>query len=175
MQDEREFGRLNPKAPSELERFAFLIGRWDCQAKLKSSDGSWQIFDVRWTGRYVLDGYAIADEYHMTGSNGELIVLGINFRTFNPAKRAWHIKWLNALSGEWTDLVSGQLGGIKITKQAISYSFSEPNAPQKYTKATYTNFSKQHFTWIGQQSEDGKSWADFMVVDCGLTKTDDPR
>lgn len=158
--------RKNAKAPQELSRFAFLIGQWNCEAKLKSADGAWQHFDVRWTGHYILDGYAIADEYTMTDRKGALVVLGMNIRTYDASKKAWHIKWLNALSGTWTDLVSGISGGMSITDRAITYSFKEPVATQAYTRATYTNITGDHFTWIGEKSDDGHSWADFMIVEC---------
>jgi hypothetical protein len=32
--DEREYGKLNPNAPPELSRFAFLIGEWRCEVLL---------------------------------------------------------------------------------------------------------------------------------------------
>lgn len=105
-QIDQEFGKLNPNAPAALSRFAFLIGKWRCEAKLKSANGAWQTFEAAWLGRFILDGYAIADEYRMLGSSGELIVLGMNFRTHDAAKQIWNIKWLNALAGNWTDLAS---------------------------------------------------------------------
>ncbi len=161
-----DLGKLNPKAPPVLSHFAFLIGRWNCEAKLKSSDGNWQTFHATWNGRFLLDGYAIADEYTMTDTTGELVVLGMNFRTYDSAKGMWNIKWLNAMSGTWTDLGSEEFGGVKITDHSISYSFKEPVAAQAYTRATYTNISSEHFTWLGEKSNDGKSWTDFMVVEC---------
>ena len=70
------------------------------------------------------------------------------------------------LSGTWTDLGSEELGGVKISDHSISYSFKEPVAAQAYTRATYTNVSKTHFTWLGEKSDDGVTWTDFMVVKC---------
>lgn len=133
---------------------------------MKSSDGNWQKFHGTWNGRFILDGYAIADEYTMSSSTGELVVLGMNFRTYDAAKRVWNIRWLNALSGTWTDLTPEEFGGVKITDEFISYYFKEPVAAQAYTRATYTNISSEHFTWLGEKSDDGKSWNDFMVVEC---------
>ncbi len=101
-----DFGAPNPLAPAALSHFAFLIGKFRCHAKIKSPDGNWQTYDASWTGRYILDGYAIADEYRMTSPAGDLIVLGVNFRSYSPAQRAWNIKWLNALTGDWLDLAS---------------------------------------------------------------------
>ena len=169
-QVEHNVDKPNPNAPAALSRFAFLIGRWKCEAKLKSPNGEWQMFPATWLGRFILDGYAIADEYSMTGPSGELIVLGMNFRTYDAAKHVWNIKWLNALAGTWTDLGSEEFGGVKITDHSISYAFKEPVAAQAYTRATYTNISSTHFTWQGEKSDDGKTWTDFMVVECHRIK-----
>ena len=164
-QIDQEFGEPNPDAPAALSRFAFLVGRFRCEARLKTASGEWQTFEGSWVGRFILDGYAIADEYRMTGSSGELIVLGMNFRTYDAARQSWNIKWLNALDGTWTDLVTPELGGVKFDGQSISYAFKEPVAGHAYTRATYTNISRTHFTWRGEKSEDGKSWNEFMVVE----------
>ena len=37
------------------------------------------------------------------------------------------------------------------------------------TRATYTNTSPEHFTWLDEKSDDGKSWTDFMIVECHRT------
>jgi len=52
------FGKPNPNAPAALSRFAFLIGRWRCEARVRSDNGEWQI-QATWLGRFILDGYAI--------------------------------------------------------------------------------------------------------------------
>src|SRR5580693_333951 len=69
-----DFGKLSPHAPAELARFAFLIGSWRGEAKIASANGEWQAYQVTWLGRFILDGYAIADEYRMTDSSGKLVV-----------------------------------------------------------------------------------------------------
>jgi len=162
---DQEFGKLNPVAPAALSRFAFLIGRWRCEAKVKSANGEWQTFEATWLGRFILDGYAIADEFRMTGSSGELIVLGMNFRAFDTTKQMWNIKWLNALAGTWVDLGPEELGGVRFDNHSIIYAFKEPVAAHAYTRATYTNISETHFTWRGEKSADGKAWSEFMAVE----------
>ncbi len=169
-QVEQEFGRPNPNAPAALSRFAFLIGRWQCEAKVRSANAEWQRFEATWLGRFILDGYAIADEYRMTDSSGRLIALGMNFRTYDAAKQNWNLKWLNALTGKWTDLAPSELGGVRFDGQSIIYAFKEPVAAHAYTRATYTNISKTHFTWRGEKSNDGKAWSKFMVVESGRSK-----
>lgn len=158
------YGKPNPNAPAELSQFAFLIGRWRCESKVKGRDGVWTTYRATWVGRYILDGYVIADEYRMTTPTGELLVLGINLRSYG-AKKIWTMKWLNALAGTWVDLGPEELDGVKINQESISYSFKEPVAAHAFTRATYTNISENHFTWRGEKSSDGKSWEEFMVIE----------
>ena len=165
------FGKLSPDAPPELATFAFLIGSWQCNARIKSTSGDWQRLEAQGLGRFILDGHAIADEYRMTTFSGELIVLGMNVRTYDAAARTWCIKWLNALNGTWTDVVSQELGGVLIhrnngSSSSISYAFKEPTAPHPFSRATYTTHSPTHFTWKGDQSTDAQIWTDFMLVEC---------
>jgi hypothetical protein len=164
-QVDQEFGQPNPDAPPALSRFAFLIGRWRCDAKIRVADGEWQTFPATWLGRFILDGHAIADEYRMTRDSGELIVLGLNLRSYDANKQIWNIKWLNALAGTWVDLGPEKLGGVTFDGQSITYALEEPMAAHAYTRATYTNISRTHFTWRGEKSDDGKTWSEFMVVE----------
>jgi hypothetical protein len=101
----------------------------------------------------------------MTSSSGELIVLGMNFRAYDATKQIWNIKWLNALAGTWVDLGSEELGGVRFDGQSIIYAFKEPMAAHAYTRATYTNISKTHFTWRGEKPDGGNAWSEFMVVE----------
>ena len=165
-ESEHKFGTLNPKAPRALSRFAFLIGEFRCSAKIKMDSGHWQNFQASWHGRYVLEGYVIADEYRMTDAAGALLVLGTNFRAYDASRRTWNIKWLNALAGTWTDLSSAELGGVRFDGPTVTYAFKEPTAAHAYTRATYTSFSNDHFTWRGDKSTDATTWSEFMVVDC---------
>lgn len=161
----------NPAAPAELSQFAFLIGTWRCEARLQTANKQWETFPATWVGSFILNGHAIADEYTMTNTAGDVIVSGMNFRSYDVARRTWVIKWLNALTGSWTDLAPSSFGDVTIDGSSISYSFKEPSADHAYTRATYTKASDTHFTWRGEQSADGHKWSAFMVVECARSKT----
>lgn len=163
--DEEKYGRPNPRAAPELSRFAFLIGSWRCDARLKREDGAWETLQATWVGRYVLDGYAIMEEYRMTRATGELLVLGMNLRSYDVKKKAWTMKWLNALGGTWVDLGPEELGGVKMDDQSITYSYKEPVGTHALTRSTYLNISDSHFTWRGERSNDGKAWEEFLVIE----------
>ena len=98
----KEYGNPNPKAPPELSQFAFIIGKWRCDVRLKVENGTWQPYRATWVGRYILDGYAIADEYRMTDSAGELIVHGMNFRSWSVEKKTWIMRWLDPRNSGWS-------------------------------------------------------------------------
>jgi hypothetical protein len=166
---DRKCDAPNRNAPAALSQFAFLIGKWRCEANVMSTDGAWHTLQATWFGRFILDGYAIADEFRMLGSSGEPIVLGMNLRTYNAGTQLWSIKWLNALAGTWVDLGPQELGGVTFVGQSIIYAFKEPVASHAFTRATYTNISKTHFTWRGEKSDDGSVWSRFMVVEAYRT------
>lgn len=160
------FGQPNSNAPAALAQFAFLIGRFRCDAAITLPSGESQKYEAAWIGRYILDGYVIADEYGMATPGGERIVLGMNFRAYDTVRNAWSIKWLNALTGTWTDLGPEELGGVHVDNDgSIVYMFKEPQAGHAFTRATYTNISTSHFTWRGEKSEHGKAWRAFMVIE----------
>jgi hypothetical protein len=46
MNHDKEYGNPNPKAPPELSQFAFIIGKWRCDARLKGEDGTWQPYQA---------------------------------------------------------------------------------------------------------------------------------
>ena len=160
-----EPGEPNADAPPELSRFAFLVGNWRCEARVRMDGGEWRTFPAEWRGRYILDGYAIADEYRMTDSAGKLIVLGMNVRAYEAARKRWNIKWLHAQTGAWVDLGPEELGGVVFEDDSVVYVFKEPMAAHAFTRATYTSVSDERFTWRGEKSSDGKTWSEFMVVE----------
>jgi len=164
-QGDQEFGKRNPNAPAKLSHFAFLIGRWRCEVRVSMPDGHWQTFQATWAGRYILDGYAIADDYRMTDSFGKLVVLGVNLRTYDVSKQIWNMKWLNALAGTWIDLGPEEFCGVRFDGQSIVYIAKEPMAGHALTRATYTNVSESHFTWRGEKSDYGKAWSEFIVFE----------
>jgi uncharacterized protein DUF1579 len=168
-QPNEDFGTINPNAPAELLKFAFIIGHWIFDAKVKTPDGQSLPFKGTWRGRYILEGYAISDEYRMTDLSGKLIVLGLNLRTYDASTQTWNIKWLNALTGTWMDLAPSQLGNVRSEGQSMIYAFpqtSPDDSTHIYSRVTYTKVSESRFTWKGEKSADANNWTEFMLVDC---------
>ena len=157
------FGAIHPSAPQALSWFAFLVGRWRCEARVLLGN-DWRSFGGSWVGRYILDGYAIEDEFRITGAAGEVIVLGISIRSYDAAHQSWHMKWLNA-AGAWTDLGPEELGGVRFEGESITYTYKEPVAGHGLTRATFSDISDLHFSWRGEMSEDGVNWTEFIRVE----------
>jgi hypothetical protein len=92
---------LNPEAPAETAQFEFLVGAWDCTTKFMKPDGSgYSVGRAKWSGAYILDGWAIQDVwigYSPEGKENH----GTNIRTFNPKKKKWDNRWVAAGNLQW--------------------------------------------------------------------------
>ena len=159
-----EYGKPKPDAPEELSQFAFLIGKWRCDEKLKRPDGTYESFQATWICRYILDGYAIADEYRTTRPDtGELVRLGATYRSYNAEKKTWVMKWQDALTATWLDLGPEELGGVQVDQESITFKHRLPE--DGLLRCTFSNISKDHFTWRGETSTDGgETWVEVMVI-----------
>lgn len=170
MNRDEEYGSPNPQSPPELSQFAFIIGEWLCDARVKREDGAWQKYQATWIGRYILDGYVIADEYRMTNQTGEQVVHGMNFRSFNVEKKAWVMRWLNS-TGFWLELGPEELGGVRVTPDTITFNLIDTYTPNALSRVTFSDISESRFTWRSEVSADqGRTWAEFMVIEANRSK-----
>jgi hypothetical protein len=166
MSSDTAYSGPNPKAPPELSQFAFLIGSWRCDVRVKATDGPWQKYRATWVGRYILDGYAIADEYRMINEAGELIVHGMNFRSYSVERRTWVMRWLDATRSSWVELGPERLGGVRVSQETITFNLVDIFAPDAISRVTFSNISPDHFTWREDKSLDqGRTWTEFVVID----------
>ncbi|NIO00721.1 MAG: hypothetical protein GTO42_01060 [Candidatus Latescibacteria bacterium] len=171
--EQRTYGKPNPDAPRQLSQFAFLIGKWRCDSKVKGKDGVFETHPATWTGRYILDGYVIADEFRQMGPGGELIQLGQNYRSFDTDKNAWVMKWHDALASTWLDLGPEELGGVLIDDTSITFMHYVPERlagklfpPHTLFRLTFSDISENHFTWRAEISTDGEeTWDEVQVIE----------
>ena len=155
-------GGPNPDAPPELSQFAFLIGSWRADGKLKTADGTWKPFTADWTARYILDGYVIADEFHTSETGSEFQLHGATFRSYDASRKTWVMKFLNARESTWLDLGPENLGGVEVTDDAIT--FMHRVEPDGLLRVRFENFSANHFSWRGEFSSDGGNAFDEIMV-----------
>ena len=155
--------KLNPDAPKQLSAFDFLLGKWDCKVTVTQEDGTTSELRATWEGQTILDGYVIADEYRMVDSEGNLVMLGMNYRTYNSEASTWNMKWLEALSGTWLDLGTQKLGGVQITDSTIIYKAEFK--PGELHRITFFDITKNHFSWSVDISKDGGSnWNEAVMI-----------
>lgn len=88
------YGVKSPSAPDELDLFAFLVGKWEGTARVRLENGTFAEGKVTWIGRWVLDGTAIADEFHAANPDGTPY-LGVSLRRFDADAHAWTVEYLN--------------------------------------------------------------------------------
>ena len=158
------YGRPHPDAAEELSAFAFLVGSWRCDVRVKNEDGSFESHDATWVARYILDGRVIADEYRETGPDGELIRLGATYRSYDKRRGTWVMKWHDALTSTWIDLGPEALGGVEFDDAAITFKHRLPAGG--LVRCTFTKIGRDHFTWLGELSADGgRTWDHVMVIE----------
>ncbi len=161
--DSSNFGKPNANAPSQLSTFAFLVGKWNCEVTLKQEDGSSSQLQATWEGRYILDGYVIADEYRMVDASGNLLMLGMNYRAYDSEINSWNIKWLEALSGTWLELGPQKLGGVNISDSSIVYKAEFK--PGELHRIKFSNINEEHFTWSVDISTDkSQTWNESVMI-----------
>jgi hypothetical protein len=166
MNRETGYGSSNFNAPPELSQFAFIIGEWRCDVRAQGNGGNWQTYQATWVGRYILDGYVIADEYRMTNHAGELVVHGLNFRSFSVEKKAWVMRWLDATRSFWVELGPEELGGVRVSPEMITFHLIDKFAPDAISRVSFSNISADHFTWREEKSLDhGRTWAEFVAIE----------
>ena len=175
---DQDYGVPNRNAPRELSQFAFLIGTWQCESSVKEPDGAYHTYPATWVARYILDGYAIADEFRQFGPAGELAQLGQNYRAYNRDQKAWIIKWFDALDATWLDLGPEDLGGVLVRGGIVTYKHRRPRGRagrlfplQSLFRLTYSTISEDHFTWRAELSTDGgETWDEVQVIEANRVK-----
>jgi hypothetical protein len=135
------YGQRNAQAPSQLNLFSFLVGKWEGTGKTRLPDGSQGQFELTWIGRYILNGMAIADEFHSLAPDGSPY-LGISLRHFDAKHDSWVIEYLN-----------------------VSNSFLRRQVnPQTRIREKYRVADPKHFTYTTDTSHDGgRSWDPVMI------------
>jgi hypothetical protein len=171
--DPLAFGQLHPDAPRELSRFAFLIGRWRCQCRVKSPEGAWETYPAAWLSRFVLDGYAIADEFRRWGADGRLLELSQTMRSYDAARGRWVIRWYDALAAEWLDVAPHDLGGVQSDDTGLRYSYhaqldTVPGARPEQTVfcVSFSGISPRQFRQATAVSRDGgRIWEEVEIIE----------
>jgi hypothetical protein len=163
------YGQRNAQAPNQLSLFAFLVGKWNGGGRTRRPDGSYVQFDgVTWIGRYILDGMAIADEFHASSPDGSPY-LGVSLRQYDASRKTWIVEYLNISNSFLRRQVNTVSGSVSADGQTVVV-ISE--APATWSRETYRVVSNDHFTYSVDLSNDGGSSWDVGQIEMKFTRAE---
>jgi hypothetical protein len=149
------YGHKNAQAPSQLSDFAFLVGKWQGSGKTRLADGSYAQFSgVTWIGRYILNGMAIADEFHAATPDGKAY-LGISLRQFDTRHHSWIIEYLNVTNSFLRQVDPGS-GSVSLDGGSVVVVSAD--GPSRF-RESYQLTDQDHYTYRAATSHDGgRNW-----------------
>ena len=149
------YGERSPRAPRELDVFAFLIGKWDGRGRTRLPDGKVAEYPVAWVGRYILDGTAIADEGHAPYPDGTPF-LGITFRQYDQSRKTWVIEFLNVSESFLRRQVHDGAGLVAVSGRTVTVTSESPGivVREHYVVADADNWVYR----LDSSNDGGRSW-----------------
>jgi hypothetical protein len=154
------YGERNPNAPNELAVFAFLVGKWQGTGTARLENGKVAEFPVTWIGRYVLDGYAIADEGHSFFPDGSP-ALGITLRHYDTNRKTWIVEFLNVSNSFLRKQVNGRSGSVTVDGRTVTV-FSESG--ETTTREHYRVVDPDNWAYrIDLSTDGGRTWNEGQV------------
>ncbi len=148
-----DYGALNPAAPPETAQYSFLIGKWNCQTRSMRPDQSFVEGTATWTGRYVLDGWAIEDLWiSALPQGGEF--QGKNIRSFNRETGKWDNRWLPQGTLQWKYFESEMVG-----ETMVMIGKGEDARGEFVDRNTFFDITPTSWKWRKDRSYDGgENW-----------------
>ena len=149
------YGEKSPRAPRELDVFAFLIGKWDGRGRTRLPDGKVAEYPVAWVGRYILDGTAIADEAHAPYPDGTPS-LGITFRQYDQNRKTWVIEFLNVSESFLRRQVHHGTGSVAVSGRTVTITSGSPGiiVREHYVVPDADNWVYR----LDSSNDGGRSW-----------------
>ena len=150
------YGLRNDAAPAELGLFSFLVGKWQGLGRARLEDGSHAEFDVTWIGRYVLDGMAMADEFHSVAPDGSPY-LGISIRHFDSDAASRIIEYLNVSNSFVRRQVNARCGSVESDRDMVVVTTANEGT---ISRERYRLIDDDHFEYAIDLSDDrGLNWS----------------
>jgi hypothetical protein len=154
------YGERNPDSPRELELFSFLVGKWQGTGRVKLDGGKFAEFPVSWIGRYILDGTAIADEFHSLAPDGSPY-LGISLRQYDAKKKSWIIEYLNVSNSFLRRQVKVDSGSVVVDGLSVTVI---SGAPDSMSREQYRLLDHDNFVYRLDASNDGgRNWNEGQI------------
>lgn len=149
-----DFGQRNPAAPPETAQLDWMIGNWDIVSKDLQPDGSHTTSKARMTIYYVLDGFAIQEDFRALDQQGKVVFRGMAVRSFDPVAKQWTITWLMANVPGITEVIGEFKDG-----QFIQTGKGFDGMGKFISRATYSGIGPDHFSFkLDRSYDNGKTW-----------------
>ena len=111
-------------------------------------------------GRHVLDGTAIADEFHSVAPDGSPY-LGISLRQYDASRKCWILEYLNVSNSFIRRQVNAESGSVSVTGQTVTVISESPDTS---SREHYRVADKDNFVYTIELSNDGgKTWAESQM------------
>lgn len=151
-----DYGTHHPDAPAELLQFAFLIGPWDCEVDWPNPDGSRSQGKATWTGRWMMDGWAIQDDFRGGFYDG---YLATTFRAWDKQEKGWRGYWLDGPSGRWSrPLVQEAVDQGLRFRTSMEAGKADGKAVEIEMRYHFHRIGDRDFSWRQDTSLDGEIW-----------------
>ena len=146
----------HPKAPEETKQFQFLVGSWDCKTRFLSGPGQYVEGRATWTGRFILDGWAIQDDWVSQQAGGGAFH-GTNIRSFNPQTGKWDNRWLPQGTLQWKYYESEMVGDTMV----MTGGGGTHSQGSYIERNTFYEIGERSWKWRKDWSYDqGKTWVE---------------
>jgi len=131
--------------------FDFLAGTWDL--KITSSlPGIPPTMRGRWTAAHAADGLVLEDEYRIFDDGSSTVYLGKTYRVWNHESKAWKIRYLDLMKGEWYEARGWRDGAtMRVEQKGVAAS------PTALLRFQYLDITPDRFQWRSERSDDGGS------------------
>jgi hypothetical protein len=121
--------------------------------RVKLDGGKFAEFTVSWIGRYILDGTAIADEFHSLAPDGSPY-LGISLRQYDTKRKTWIIEYLNVSHSFLRKQVNSGSGSVTVDGPSVTVT---SGAPDSMSREHYRVADRDNFVYCLDASDDGGS------------------
>lgn len=148
----------HPDAPAETEQFGFLVGEWDCATRSMKPDGSgYTEGSARWTGYWILGGWAIQDDWESAGPDGR-VFRGTNIRSVNPETHKWDNRWLPSGTLQWKSFEAERVGETMVM---VGGEGRDGAGREFVDRNVFYEIGPDSWTWRKDRSFDGgETWVE---------------
>ena len=137
-----------------LSKIDFFIGTWDLETTDIQPDGSFKKGKARSEVKYILDGYAMQDNYLILNSSDEIVFRGTSIRSYNPRTDKFQIVWIMPGYKGITDIQAEWKEG-KLISTGKGYDY----AGEFLERFEYYDIKKNSYSFKMDRSYDGgETW-----------------